>query len=66
MRFDNMKVVAALWVVAMCAVGLAFGVTSVAGWIILAGLAVMPPIFVLGVWSEPAKTMSESIHEARR
>lgn len=49
----------ALWVIAMGAVGLAFGVTSGAGWTILAGLALLLPIFVLWVWSAPRQTRSE-------
>jgi hypothetical protein len=50
----------------MCAVGFAAGVTSAAGWTILAGLALMPPVFVLQVWGDPPQTLSQSIHEARR
>ena len=57
---------AALWVLAMGAVGLVFGVASGAGWTILAGLALMPPIFVLRVWRGPEQTISQKIAAARR
>ena len=66
MKFDIRTVTSALWVTTMCAVGLAAGVTSAAGWTILAGAALLLPIFVLRVWSGPPQTISESIHEARR
>ncbi len=66
MRFDNRKVTSALWVTTMCAAGLAAGVTSAAGWTILASAALLLPIFVLPVWSGPPQTISESIQEARR
>jgi lysylphosphatidylglycerol synthetase-like protein (DUF2156 family) len=66
MKFGNRKVTSALWVIALCVVGLAFGVTSVAGWTILAGLALLPLIFVPWMWSDPRQTMSESIQQARR
>lgn len=45
MQLDYTKTTgAALWVVAMYAVGLVMGVRSLIGWTVLAGLAVAPPL----------------------
>jgi len=66
MTFDNRTVASALWVTTMCAVGLAAGVASAAGWMILAAGVLLPAVFVLRVWSGPPQTISERIQEARR
>lgn len=61
-----MKLTFAAWLLALCAVGLAAEMTSVLGWTVLAGLAVLPPLVMLRLWSGPPESMSESIREARR
>jgi hypothetical protein len=67
MKFECTKrTFAAVWVLAMCAVGFAADVTSTSGWVILAGLALLPPIVMLRLWNDPPPSMSESIWEARR
>jgi hypothetical protein len=57
---------AAVWVVAMCAVGIAANVTSLFGWTVLVCLALLPPIVMLRLWNDPAQSMSESIQKALR
>lgn len=66
MQFNYTKTAAAvLWVLAMGAIGLAIGVTSVIGWTIVAVLALVPP-FVVRRLSKDEPSISESIHEALR
>ena len=57
---------AAVWVLAMCAGGFVVGVTSGAGWTILAALAVLPALALLRLWTDPPPTMSDSIQKALR
>jgi hypothetical protein len=56
---------AAFWVLAMCAIGVALGTTSVIGWTVLAGFALLPPL-VMTRWWKDDPSLSESIHEALR
>ena len=56
---------AAVWVLAVCAVGFALGVGSVLGLAVLATVAVLPLVVLMRVWHEPVPSMSESIHNAR-
>jgi hypothetical protein len=57
---------AAVWVLAVCVVGFSAHISSPSNWIVLASIAVVPPIVMRRFWRTPAQTMSESIHEARR
>jgi hypothetical protein len=66
MKLENTKVGLAGWLLAIGAVGLAADVTSVWGWTALAGLALLPPVFMLRVWNDAPQSMTESIREARR
>ncbi|MBI2220570.1 MAG: hypothetical protein HYU53_05125 [Acidobacteria bacterium] len=66
MRLNYTKTTAsALWVVAMCAGGFVIGVTSLTGWTVLAGLALLPPLVIGRLWKDDP-SMSERIHEALR
>lgn len=57
MRLDYTNATAAaLWVLAMCAVGVVGGVTSLTGWTVLAGLGLLPP-FVIARWWKDAPTV---------
>ena len=56
---------AALWDLAICAVGLAIGVTFPTGWTVLAVLALLPPLLISRSWKDDRR-MSERIHEALR
>lgn len=57
---------AAGWILAACVMGLLAGVTSPAARIVLAGVALVPPLTILLFWHGPSETMSESIRRARR
>jgi uncharacterized membrane protein YhdT len=54
------------WMIAVCAAAFVIGVTSVPNWIIVACVAIVPPLVVRQFWHAPEQTISESIHEARR
>lgn len=56
--------VAMVWVFAVCLAGLVAGVGSLSGWIVVAALALIPPIITMWRWTGPAQTMSESIQKA--
>lgn len=56
---------AALWALAICAVGLAIGVTFPTGWTVLAVLALLPPLLISRSWKDDY-IMSKRIHEALR
>ena len=50
----------------MSVVGIAGKLNSVTSWIVLAVVAVVPPVVVMWRWNDPRQTMSESIQEALR
>jgi hypothetical protein len=54
------------WVVGVCLVAMALGATSLAQWVFVASVAVVPPTVVRSFWHVPERTMSEAIREARR
>lgn len=56
---------AAVWVLAMCAVGLA-GEVTFAGRMVLTAVAVLPPLAMWRLWTAPRQSMSESIRAAIR
>ena len=67
MRTDHVKAaVITAWVLAVGTLGLAFGVTSVAGWVGLAVIAVVPPAVMLRLWHAPVPSMSDTIRDALR
>lgn len=57
--------VSSLWVLIALIILLVIN-PSTMGTILLAGLGLIPPLFVLLLWNDPAQTMSESINQARR
>lgn len=59
-------VVASVWISAICLAGIAGNLNSLSSWLVLAAVAVLPPMVMIRQWSDPAQTMSESIQEARR
>ena len=59
-------VIGMLWVSTVSVVGIAGNLNSVTSWIVLAVVAVVPPLVVLWRWNDPRQTMSESIQEALR
>ena len=67
MTLQQMKVLAvAAWVLAIGAAALFAGVTSSSGWLVLAALAIVPPLVAMRFWKRPDQTMSQSIQEALR
>jgi hypothetical protein len=57
---------AAVWAVAICAIGLAADVTFASGQMVLTAVAVLPPLLMWRLWTAPCQSMSESIREAIR
>jgi hypothetical protein len=67
MQLQHYKVaLAALWALAVSTVGVVVGVTSMPPLVILAIVALLPPIVMLRLWRDPVQSMSESIQDARR
>ena len=54
------------WVIAVCLAAIAIGIPSVPQWLVVACVAVVPPLVVRSFWRAPEQTISESIHNARR
>jgi membrane protein implicated in regulation of membrane protease activity len=54
------------WVIAVCLAAIAIGIPSVPQWVVVALLAVVPPLVARRFWRAPEQTISESIHNARR
>ena len=66
MQLVQTKVTFAIgWVLAMVFIGVAADITSAWGWTFIAGIALIPPVIMMGMWTEPPQTMSESIRNAR-
>ncbi len=58
--------IATVWLVAAVVVGFALDVTSGSSLLVMAALAVLPPLVMWHFWNAPDKTMSESIQDSRR
>lgn len=56
--------VAALWIAVLATLGLTIGTTSIAAWLGLVALAVVPIGILRTLWQSPAQTTSESIKDA--
>ena len=54
------------WAILVCLASLAIGINSVSNWIVVACLAVVPPLVARSFWRTPDRTISESIRDARR
>jgi hypothetical protein len=64
---DNTKTLLFIaWSIAVFVAAIAIGATSVLNWIVVACVAVAPPLVVRRYWRAPEQTISESINEARR
>ena len=59
-------IIAMLWVSTVSVVGIAANLNSVTSWIVLAVVAIVPPLVVMWRWNDPRQTMSESIQEVLR
>jgi hypothetical protein len=56
----------ATWVILVCLAGIALGSNSVSNWIVVACMAIVPPLVARSFWRVPEQTISESIRDARR
>jgi uncharacterized membrane protein YhdT len=54
------------WLIAVSLAAIAIGITSVPNWIVVACVAIAPPLVVRQFWRASEQTISESIHDARR
>jgi hypothetical protein len=54
------------WAIVVCLAALAIGINSVSNWIVVAAVAVVPPLVARSLWRAPDQTISESIRDARR
>jgi hypothetical protein len=54
------------WSIAVFLAAIAIGITSIANWVVVTFIAVVPPLVVRSFWRVPEQTISESINEARR
>ena len=54
------------WSIAVFLAAIAIGISSVANWVVVAFVAVVPPLVVRSFWRAPEQTISESIHDVRR
>jgi hypothetical protein len=54
------------WAMVVFLAALAIGVPSVSGWIVVACVALVPPLVARSFWRAPDQTISERIRDARR
>jgi hypothetical protein len=67
METEHAKVASiAGWILAVGVLAYISGITSLAGWTILAAVAVIPPAVVMRLWRVPSQSMSESIQDVLR
>ncbi|MBI4485398.1 MAG: hypothetical protein HY655_05250 [Acidobacteria bacterium] len=67
MQTDSVKRASIVgWLLAVGVLGYISGMTSLAGWIVLAVVAVIPPVVMMRLWRVPSQSMSESIREVLR
>ena len=67
MQLERIKwVVAGVWLTSAVILGLFVRDVTWQMWVAFIALAVLPPLALLIWWTDPAKTMSETISDARR
>jgi hypothetical protein len=54
------------WAFVALVAAFAFGVSSVTTWIVVASVAIVPPLVARSFWHAPEPTTSERIRNARR
>jgi uncharacterized membrane protein YhdT len=54
------------WGIVVFLAAIAIGVASVPYWMVVACVAVVPPLVARRFWHAPEQTISESINDARR
>ena len=67
MQFTPLKLaIAVLGLLAVVVLGIYFPVTTIKGWLLTGGVGLIPTVFMLRAWRQPAQTMSESIQAELR
>jgi hypothetical protein len=67
MQTDQVKAaLIGVWILAVGVLAYISDPTSLAGWTVLAAVAVTPPVVTMRLWRVPAQSMSESIREVLR
>jgi hypothetical protein len=67
MQLESIKaLIVGAWVMGVGAIAFSVNLTSAAGWSVLVGLGLLPPIIMLRMWKQPEQTTSELIREAIR
>jgi hypothetical protein len=67
MQSEHIKAaLAAAYLAVILGLGIAIGVSSVSGWIVLTVVGLAPAAVLARLWSAPSQTMSESIRQALR
>jgi hypothetical protein len=67
MSSENTKTLLFLaWAIVVFLAAIAIGITSVPQWVVVALVAVVPPLVGRRFWRAPEQTISESIQDARR
>lgn len=54
------------WVLTVIICGVIVSIASGPGWILLAGLALIPPVVAFRLWAPRPQTLSDGITKARR
>jgi len=54
------------WAFVLLVAAFAFGVSSVTAWVVVATVAIVPPLVARTFWQAPEPTTSERIRNARR
>jgi len=67
MKLERKKAIAStVWLIVVCSVGLLAQLTSRSAWVIVAAIAILPPLVAMRYWKAPDQSMSESIQDALR
>ncbi len=54
------------WTIVVFLAAFAIGINALSHWMVVACVAVVPPLVARSFWHAPAQTISESIRDARR
>jgi hypothetical protein len=62
MQLEEMKpAIVSGSVLSAAAIALSVNVISISGWLLLVGLALLPPLLLARMWSQPVPTASKSV-----
>jgi len=63
---NRKRLLFAAWALVVCVVAIVMGVTSVPYWMVVACVAIVPPVVARRLWHSPDETTSESINASWR